>query len=297
MPFLTRPQRKPINITTGEKIMNRFEWLETIVFFIVLVATIRPVGSFMARVYQGERTFLSPVLVPVENLLYRICGVNRDEEMGWQRYAWAVILFNIICAVSLFAMLLLQGMLPLNPQKFPAFSWHLALNTAISFVTNTNWQNYSGEAAASFFTQMFGFAVHNFVSAATGMTIAIALIRGLVRRKSGAIGNFWVDLTRGTLYVLLPTSLVFALFLVSQGVIQNFSPYKTVPLLQQTSYDKPKLDAQGNPLKDAKGNAVTEKVQVKEVSVPMGPAASQEAIKELEVTDHVKTFRRTDFHV
>jgi potassium-transporting ATPase potassium-binding subunit len=261
--------------------MNRFEWLETIVFFIVLLVMIKPVGSFMARVYQGERTFLSPVLVPVESLLYRICGVNRDEEMGWQRYAWAVVLFNIVCAVSLFAMLLLQGVLPLNPQKFPAFSWHLALNTAISFVTNTNWQNYSGESAASYFTQMFGFAVHNFVSAATGMTIAIALIRGLVRRRSSAIGNFWVDLTRGTLYVLLPLSLVFALFLVSQGVIQNFSAYKTVPLLQQTSFDKPKLDAQGQPLKDAKGNAVTEKVQVTEVSVPMGPVASQEAIKEL----------------
>jgi len=261
--------------------MNMYEWLETSLFFIVLLAMVKPVGIFMARVYQGERNFLSPVLEPVENLLYRISGVNREEEMGWQRYAWAVVFFNLVCAVALFAMLLLQGVLPLNPQKFPAFSWHLALNTAISFVTNTNWQNYSGESAASYFTQMFGFAVHNFVSAATGMTIAIALIRGLVRRRSSEIGNFWVDLTRGTLYILLPLALVFALFLVSQGVIQNFSAYKTVPLLQQTSYDKPKLDSQGNPLKDAKGNAVTENIKVSEVSVPMGPVASQEAIKEL----------------
>ena len=261
--------------------MNSYEWLETTLFFIVLLAMVKPVGIFMARVFQGERTFLSPVLSPVENLLYRICGVTKDEEMGWQRYAWAVVLFNVVCAVALFAMLLLQGVLPLNPQKFPAFSWHLALNTAISFVTNTNWQNYSGESAASYFTQMFGFAVHNFVSAATGIAIAIALIRGLVRRRNGAIGNFWVDLTRGTLYVLMPLSLCFALFLVSQGVIQNLSAYKTLPLVQETSYDKPKLDDKGNALKDAKGNALTENVKLKEVSVPMGPVASQEAIKEL----------------
>ena len=261
--------------------MNMYEWLTTTLFFVVLLAMVKPVGSFMARVYQGERTFLSPVLAPLERLLYRICGVNQDEEMGWRRYAWAVILFNIVCAVALFAMLLLQGVLPLNPQQFPAFSWHLALNTAISFVTNTNWQNYSGESAASYFTQMFGFAVHNFVSAATGMTIAIALMRGLVRRRTSAIGNFWVDLTRGTLYILLPLSLVFALFLVSQGVIQNFSAYKTLPLVQSETYDKPKLDAKGDPVKDAKGNAVTESATAKEVTIPMGPVASQEAIKEL----------------
>ncbi len=181
-----------------------------------------------------------------------------------------LLLFNIVCGVTLFAILLLQGVLPLNPQKFPAFSWHLALNTAISFMTNTNWQNYSGEQAASYFTQMFGFAVHNFVSAATGMVVAIALIRGFVRRKTSAIGNFWVDLTRSTLYILLPLSLVFAVFLVSQGVIQNFSDYKTVPLVQATTYDKPKLDDKGNPLKDAKGNPVTESVTVEGGHHPHG---------------------------
>jgi potassium-transporting ATPase potassium-binding subunit len=261
--------------------MNRYEWLETILFFVALLALVKPFGSFMARVYQGERTVLSPVLAPCENLLYRIASVNKDEEMGWQRYALAVLLFNVACGVLLFAMLLLQGILPLNPQKFPAFSWHLALNTAISFMTNTNWQNYGGESSASYFTQMFGFAVHNFTSAATGMAIAIALIRGLVRRRSSAIGNFWVDLTRGILYILLPLSLVCAVFLVSQGVIQNFSAYKTVPLLQGTSYETPKLDDKGNPVQDAGGNAVTGRVKVKEVSIPMGPVASQEAIKEL----------------
>ncbi len=261
--------------------MNMYEWVETSIFFVVLLALVKPFGGFMAKVYQGDRTSLSPVLAPCESLIYRICGVDKDEEMGWQRYAWATLLFNLICGVTLFAILLLQGILPLNPQRFPAFSWHLALNTAISFTTNTNWQNYSGESAASYFTQMFGFAVHNFASAATGMVIAIALIRGFVRRKSSAIGNFWVDLTRSIFYILLPLSLVFALFLVSQGVIQNLSAYKTVPLVQETSYDKPKLDDKGNPLKDAKGNPVTENVKVREVTIPMGPVASQEAIKEL----------------
>lgn len=261
--------------------MNLYEWLQTIVFFVVLLAMIKPFGGFMARVYQGEPTFLTPVFVPCENVIYRICGVDKDEEMDWKRYTIGLLLFNVVCGVTLFAILLFQGILPLNPQKFPAFSWHLALNTAISFTTNTNWQNYSGESAASYFTQMFGFAVHNFVSAATGMVVAIALIRGFVRRKASAIGNFWVDLTRSTLYILLPLSLVFAVFLVSQGVIQNFSAYKTVPLVQETSYDKPKLDDKGNPLKDAKGNPVTESVKVGEVTTPMGPVASQEAIKEL----------------
>jgi len=261
--------------------MNLYEWMETILFFVVLLALIKPFGTYMAKVFQGERTFLSPLFVPCENLIYRICGVNRDDEMGWKRYAIAMLLFNLVFFVTLFAILLLQGILPLNPQKLPAFSWPLALNTAISFTTNTNWQNYGGEAAASYFTQMFGFAVHNFTSAATGIVIAIAAIRGLVRRKSSALGNFWVDTTRCTLYILLPFSLIAAIFLVSQGVIQNFSPYKTVPLVQATSFEKPRLDAKGNPLKDVKGNPMIESVTVKEVTIPMGPVASQEAIKEL----------------
>ena len=261
--------------------MNPHELLGIAVFLIFFIVIIKPLGSYMAKVYQGERTFLSPVFVPCEKLLYRICGVDRDEEMGWRRYATGLLLFNLVCGISLFAILLLQGVLPINPQKFPGFSWHLALNTAISFMTNTNWQNYGGESTASYFTQMFGFAVHNFVSAATGMVVAIALIRGFVRRKASAIGNFWVDLTRSILYILLPLSLVFAVFLVSQGVIQNLSGYKTVPLVQPVTYDQPKLDAQGNPMKDAKGNPVTESVTTKEVTIPMGPVASQEAIKEL----------------
>lgn len=261
--------------------MNPYEWAETIFFFMVLLALIRPLGAYMARVYQGERTVLSPILVPFEKFLYRICGIDGNDEMNWKRYAWAMILFNLMLFLALFAILMSQHLLPLNPQRLPAFSWPLALNTAISFVTNTNWQAYSGETAVSYFTQMAGLTVHNFVSASTGMAIVIALIHGFTRRKTSMLGNFWVDVTRGTLYILLPISLVAALVLVSQGVIQNFGPYRTVPLVQSTSYDKPRLDGKGNPVKDAKGNPITDNVKVKEVTIPMGPAASQEAIKEL----------------
>jgi K+-transporting ATPase ATPase A chain len=176
---------------------------------------------------------------------------------------------------------MLQGYLPLNPQKFPGFSWHLAVNAAVSFVTNTNWQNYSGECAASYFSQMTGFAVQNFFSAAAGMAVAIALIRGFVRRTAETIGNFWVDLTRTVIYIFLPVAFIAALVLVSQGVIQNFSPYESVPLLQSTGYERPKVEPDGNPGNDAGGKQVTESVEVKEQILPMGPVASQEAIKEL----------------
>ncbi|MBW4055402.1 MAG: potassium-transporting ATPase subunit KdpA [Proteobacteria bacterium] len=261
--------------------MNTYEWLQTILFFVVLLALVKPLGSFMAKVFQGDRTFLSPVLVPCEKLIYRISGVKPDDEMGWQRYAGSMLLFNLMLFVGLFVMLMTQHLLPLNPQKVPAFTWQLALNTAVSFTTNTNWQAYVGEQAVSYFTQMVGLAVHNFVSAATGIAIVIAVIRGFVRRKTSLLGNFWVDMTRCTLYILLPISIIFSLVLVSQGVIQNFSAYKTVPLIQSTNYDKPKLDDKGAALKDAKGTPVTENVIVKEVQIPMGPVASQEAIKEL----------------
>jgi len=261
--------------------MESFEWLQTILFFVVLLALIRPFGTFMAKVFQGERTFLSPVLVPCENILYRICGVDRNLEMDWKKYARAMLFFNGAGLIILFVFLMLQGLLPLNPRNVPAFSWHLALNTATSFTTNTNWQNYSGEASAGYFVQMFGFAVQNFLSSATGIVIAIAVIRGLVRRRTSSLGNFWVDTTRCVLYLLLPFSLVAALFLVSQGVIQNFSPAKTVPLVQATSYEKPRLDAIGLPLTDAEGNTLKETITAKSVTIPMGPVASQEAIKEL----------------
>jgi K+-transporting ATPase ATPase A chain len=246
-----------------------------------LLLLARPLGTFMARVYNGERTFLSPVLAPCESLFYRVCGVDRNDEMGWQRYALAMLLFNLVLFVALLGILLAQPVLPLNPQGMPGLSWPLALNTAVSFITNTNWQNYSGESTLSYFTQMTGLTVHNFVSAASGMAIVIALIRGFVRRTTATIGNFWVDLTRSVLYILLPLSLIAAVFLVSQGAIQNFSDYKTVVLTQETSSVKAKLDEQGAPMLDQDGKPLTETVAVREATIPMGPVASQEAIKEL----------------
>jgi len=261
--------------------MNIHDWQQTILFFIVLLLLIRPLGGYMARVYQGAKTMLSFLLVPGENLLYRICGVGRDEEMDWRGYAEAMLLFNLLGFLALMVLLRLQHLLPMNPQGMEPFSWPLAINTAISFTTNTNWQNYSGESAAGYLVQMAGFTVQNFVSAATGMAIVIALIRGFTRRRSALVGNFWVDLTRGVLYILLPLSLIAALILVSQGVIQNFSPYQTAPLVQATSYDKAQMDDTGKPRLDATGKALTDKVIVSEVTIPMGPVASQEAIKEL----------------
>ncbi|MBI5141837.1 MAG: potassium-transporting ATPase subunit KdpA [Nitrospirae bacterium] len=250
--------------------MNGYDLSQALLLFGALLLLVKPLGAFMAAVYQGERTLLSPVLIPCERFIYRVCGIDRDDEMDWKRYATAMLLFNAAAFASLLAILKLQGILPLNPQRIPSFPWDMALNTAVSFTTNTNWQAYGGESAASYFTQMAGLTVHNFVSAATGMAIAVALIRGFTRRRAATIGNFWLDLTRGILYILLPLSLIFAVFLVSQGVIQNFSPYKSVPFL-----DQPDVRA-----------AVTEPAiplgsGVPEPTIPMGPVASQEAIKEL----------------
>jgi K+-transporting ATPase ATPase A chain len=261
--------------------MNIHDWQQIILFFAVLLLLVRPLGDTMARIYQGEKTLLSFLLVPCENLLYRISGVNKDEEMDWQHYAGAMLLFNLMGFLALLALLLLQHLLPLNPQKMAAFSWPLAINTAVSFTTNTNWQAYSGESAAGYLTQMAGFTVQNFVSAATGMAIAITLIRGFSRRKTLLVGNFWVDLTRGTLYILLPLSLIAALILVSQGVIQNLRPYQTVPLIEAVRYDKIQMDKTGTPRLDAQGQPISSEIVVSEVTIPMGPVASQEAIKEL----------------
>jgi potassium-transporting ATPase potassium-binding subunit len=260
--------------------MDAYEVIELCTFFLLLLAATKPLGSYMADAYQGERTPLSVVLIPLENRFYRICGIDKEREMGWKGYTLSLMLFNLLGGFALFSILLLQGVLPLNPQRFPSFSWHLALNAAMSFMTNTNWQNYSGESAATYFTQMFGFTVHNFVSAATGMVVAIALIRGIIRRKASSIGNFWVDLTRTVLYILLPLSLIFSLLLVSQGVIQNFSDYKTIPLLQPQTIEKPKTQLDGQP-NDHQAALNQDAATIKDATIPMGPVASQEAIKEL----------------
>ena len=261
--------------------MNLNGIVQIVLYLVVLLALVKPLGSFMARVYQGEPCGLDRVLGSIENLIYRACGIRREEEMTWQTYTGALLLFSLAGLLSLYLLQRLQGMLPLNPQRLPAVSAESSFNTAVSFVTNTNWQGYGGETTMSYLTQMAGLAVQNFVSAASGMAVLVALIRGFARRTVQTIGNFWVDLTRGTLYILLPLSLVLALLLVSQGVVQSFSPYRNVPLVQAISYDKPRLEAQGNPVKDAAGKELFETVTVRKQILPSGPAASQVAIKQL----------------
>jgi len=235
--------------------------LQSVLYLVVLLALAKPLGTFMANVYEGKRTFLHPVLGGVERALYRVCGVDSDEGMTWKTYALAMLLFNVLGLVAVYAIQRLQGVLPLNPQGFAGVGADSAFNTASSFATNTNWQGYGGEATMSYLTQMLALTVQNFVSAATGMAVLVALIRGLRQRSLALIGNFWADLVRGTLYVLLPLSLVLALVLVSQGVVQSLQPYRTAQLVEATT------DAEGAP--------------VAEQALPMGPAASQIAIKQL----------------
>ncbi|EQD48471.1 potassium-transporting ATPase subunit A, partial [mine drainage metagenome] len=247
----------------------------------VLFLLVKPLGGYMARVYEGNLPAFMRWLSPLEHLFYRMCGVNPSQEMRWTSYALGVLWFSVLGVLTVYALQRLQGFLPLNPQSLGAVSPDSSFNTAISFVSNTNWQGYAGESTLSYLTQMFALAVQNFFSAATGMAVVIALIRGFARHSVETIGNFWVDMTRSVLYILLPLSLALALILVSQGVVQNFSPYPVVRTVETTTYDNPSLDASGNPLKDAAGNPVTVKTTTQEQTLPLGPVASQEAIKEL----------------
>jgi K+-transporting ATPase ATPase A chain len=255
--------------------------LQMILYVAVLLLAAKPLGAYMARVYSGEPTWMAKAVGPLERLAYRAGGVDERTDMSWVRYAVAVMLFNILGLLVVYALQRLQGVLPLNPQGLGAVTPDSSFNTAVSFATNTNWQGYGGETTMSYLTQMLGLTVQNFVSAATGMAVLIALIRGFARKNAQGVGNFWVDLTRSTLYILLPLALVLALAQVSQGVVQTFSPYHTVPLLQPVEYDSAKLDAQGQPEKDAQGNTLTEKGVQKEQVIAVGPAASQVAIKQL----------------
>ncbi|MGZ9166736.1 MAG: potassium-transporting ATPase subunit KdpA, partial [Anaerolineales bacterium] len=191
--------------------MNLYSWLQLIFYIVVLLLLAKPLGSFMAKVYQGQRTFLDRVLGPVERFIYRVSGVKPEEDMNWKTYAIAVMLFNVLGLIVVYALQRLQGVLPLNPQALGAVTPDSSWNTATSFATNTNWQGYGGEVTMSYLSQMLGLTVQNFVSAATGMAVLIALIRGIARHTAKGIGNFWVDLTRTTLYILLPLSLVVAL--------------------------------------------------------------------------------------
>jgi len=251
------------------------------IYLVVLIGFAKPLGGFMARVYDGGRTILDRPLRPLEHLIYRLCGVRADQGMTWRTYAVAMLWFNFLGLVVVYALQRLQGLLPLNPQGFGAVTPDSSFNTAMSFATNTNWQGYGGESTMSYLTQMLGLNVQNFVSAATGMATVAAFIRGFSRATTRDIGNFWVDLTRTVLYIMLPLSLVLAVILVSQGVIQNFRAYETVPLVQATTATNPVKDADGNPVLDEKGQPKTETSTVTEQQLPMGPAASQVAIKQL----------------
>ncbi|MBI4750302.1 MAG: potassium-transporting ATPase subunit KdpA [Acidobacteria bacterium] len=242
-------------------------WFQIGLFFLVIVVLTKPTGLYMARVFAGEATFPDLVLRPVERLIYRLTGVDEKEEMPWTTYALAMLAFSVVSMLVLYALQRLQGVLPLNPQHLAGVAPDLAFNTAASFTTNTNWQAYGGETTMSYFTQMAGLAYQNFVSAAVGIALAVAFIRGLARCESDSLGNFWVDLVRGSLWILLPLSLVMALFLVSQGMVQNLNPYTTVTLVEPQTIQATNPDG-----------SVTTK-QITEQVIAQGPVASQVAIK------------------
>ena len=255
--------------------------IQLAVFFVLLALLAWPLGKWLAAVADGRLPRWMTPFVKLENAVYRLAGVDAAESTSWKHYALAVVAFNVLGVVVVYALQRVQAVLPLNPQGFAAVSADSSFDNAVSFVTNTNWQGYSGESTMSYLTQMLALTVQNFFSAATGIAVVWALIRGFAARSTGSIGNFWVDLTRSTLYVLLPLSVVFAVFLVGQGVIQNFDAYKDATTLEVNAYQQPKNGADGQPLKDAKGAPVMEDMKAATQSIAMGPVASQEAIKML----------------
>ena len=242
-------------------------WFQIAAFFAVLLAVTKPLGVFMARVFEGEKTFLDPVLRPIEKLIYRSTGVDEKREMDWKEYTVAMLLFSVVSMLALYLIERIQVWLPWNPQHFANVSQALAFNTAASFTTNTNWQNYGGESTMSYFTQMAGLAYHNFASAGVGIALAIAIIRGIARKESKTIGNFWVDFTRCMLWILLPASVLIAMIFVSQGMIQNLRPYDTAKLLNPQTIQ----------VTDANGKTTSQTVT--DQTIAQGPFASQEAIK------------------
>ncbi len=253
-------------------------WMQIVVFLALILAITKPLGVFMARVFSRERTFLDPVVRPIERLLYRVTGVDEAHEMRWTEYAFTMLLFSGASMLLLYLIERAQQFLPWwNPQKFAAVPPALAFNTAASFTTNTNWQNYSGESTMSYLTQMAGLAYHNFASAAVGIALAVAFIRGIARKEKETIGNFWVDMTRSTLWVLLPACIVYALVLVSQGVVQNLKPYDTAKLIETQQVQKTGTD--GKPMVGPDGKPVMDTVT--DQNIAQGPVASQEAIKML----------------
>ena len=252
-------------------------WIQILLFLVLIFAVTKPLGIFMARVFNREPTFLDPVARPIERLLYRVTGVDESHEMRWTEYAVSMLMFSGVSMLLLYLIERVQQWLPWNPQKFGAVAQDLAFNTASSFTTNTNWQNYAGEATMSYLTQMAGLAYHNFTSAAVGIALAIAFVRGIARREKETIGNFWVDMTRATLWLLLPMCIVYALALVSQGVVQNLKPYDTVKLVEPQQVQK--TGADGKLMVGQDGKPVMDTVTDK--TIAQGPVASQEAIKML----------------
>jgi K+-transporting ATPase ATPase A chain len=256
-------------------------WLQLLLYLVVLLLLAKPLGAYMAAVYEGRALRAQRVGGWLERVIYRGAGVDSAKDMGWVEYATAMLWFSLVSGLMVYALQRLQALLPLNPQALGAVSPDSSFNTATSFITNTNWQGYGGENTMSYLTQMFALAVQNFASAATGMAMLVALTRGFVRKEANGIGNFWVDLTRTTVYILLPLSIVFALFLVARGIPQTFDKYATVTLVQAVTYDNPKNGPDSQPLKDEKGNPITEKATATEQTIPLGPVASQIAIKQL----------------
>ena len=261
--------------------MNMSGWLQLGLYVVVLLLLAKPLGAYMAAVYEGRATFAQRIGGPLERLIYRGAGIDPNQDMHWTRYALAVLWFNLAGALVVYALQRLQQWLPLNPQSMGAVSPDSSFNTAVSFATNTNWQGYGGESTMSYLTQMLGLAVQNFLSAATGMAVLVALVRGFVRKEAKGIGSFWVDLVRTTVYILIPLCVVLSLALVWQGMPQTFDKYATVTLTQPVTYDNPKTGPDGQPLKDEKGNPVTEKATATEQTIPLGPVASQIAMKQL----------------
>jgi K+-transporting ATPase ATPase A chain len=265
-------------------------WLQILIYFLLLLLVTKPLGVFMARVYNREKTFLDAVLRPLERLIYKLCRIDENREMRWTEYAVAMLLYSAVSMIVLFLLQRLQGHLPFNPQHIPgvdsasyAAGGYVgsAFNTATSFTTNTNWQGYSGEVTMSYLTQMAGLAYHNFTSAAVGMALAIAFIRGIARREKETIGNFWVDTVRGCLWILLPLSIVLALALVSQGVVQNLKPYTTAQLVEKQTIEVDKKDENGNVVTKRDGTPEKETQTIETQTIAQGPAASQIAIKQL----------------
>jgi potassium-transporting ATPase potassium-binding subunit len=262
--------------------MDLYGWMQLALFLGLLLLVTRPMGVYLYRVLDPQgKTFLDPVLKPVERFFYGLMRVDPGSEQDWKRYTVSLLVFSGIGVLFTYALLRLQRLLPLNPQRLGPVSEHLAFNTAVSFTTNTNWQSYGGESTMSYLSQMVALAFHNFVSAAAGIAVAAALVRGIARHSAKTVGNFLVDLVRTTLYLLLPLCLPYAVFLVSQGMIQNFKPYESARLVEPMTVEAPKTDAQGQPVKDGKGNPVTGKQVVASQTIVQGPMASQVAIKML----------------